>query len=195
MVRDFDYLFQNLASQGTPDATPYESLEQHLKALLQSNPDGRLILVFEGTNTVYCPEVGWMPSCRFYGAPAKVAAIFKYREDFPGPYIVDVVGLNQGGEFLVEKGQVWAPFEFAGGTLPTDFKLWNQRPAYWEERIYWYDGKKLIPLGGVAGQGTKLSSRETHNGRMPAQGTIGILPPEIDDQEAQQILGIIEHEE
>jgi len=193
--RDFDYFFHNLASQGTPEATPYESLEQHLKALLQNNPDGRLILVFEGTNTVYCPTVGDMTTCRFYGAPARVAAIFKYREGFPDPYIVDVVGLDQGGEFLVENGHSWAPYDFAGGTLPTDFKLWNQRPAYWEERIYWYDGEKLIPLGGIAGDGTKEEFTNQEIQRVHVSGRIRILPPELDDQEAQQILGIIEHEE
>ncbi len=197
LVRNIDELFQSLSSQGTPEAstpTPPDSLVERITSLLKTNPDGRLVIVYKGRNVDYCPDTGNMTTCRLYGGPASVAAVYKYREGFWDPFIVDIRGLDQGGDFLLENGASWAPWDLTAGTLPTDKKLRNQRPAYWEEQIYWFDGENLIHLGGIAGDGTKKEFTDTDKDRTHISGKIRFLPPEeINKETAQQILDIIKN--
>ncbi len=195
LVRNTDELFQALSSQGTPEVstpTPLNSLIERITSLLKTNPDGRLVIVYKGRNVVYCP--GSPLTCRFYGGPASVAAVYKYREGFWDPFIIDVVGLDQNSQNLLDRAGGWSPFRLTAGTLPTDKKLRNQHPAYWEKQIYWFDGENLIHLGGIAGDGTKEEFTYTDKDRTHISGRIRFLPPEeIDEETAQQILDIIKN--
>jgi len=199
LVANTDELFQSLSSQGTPEAStsaPQYSLVERITSLLKTNPDGRLVIVYKGRNVVLCPDTGNMTTCRFYGGPASVAAVYKYREGFWDPFIIDVVGLDQNSQDLLNKAEGWSPFRLTAGTLPPDKKLRNQYPAYWEEQIYWFDGANLIHLGGIAGDGTKEEFTYTNKDRTHISGRIRFLPPEeIEEKTKQQILDIIKNAE